>query len=277
MTSPGAGSPLVSPQNMDSLPEPFLQKLVALLDDGNTLGIVLEGSLARGDGDRFSDIDIYHYLRQMPAGPVRPYSLQVVDGYLVSVSQTNIEAEYASLRIPEQAIWSIPALRQARILLDKDGSLAALQEAARQASWEPLQQAANAYAGWNLSGCGEEVRKVLSGLARQDESKVLYATWSLARGLANALLVQRGAFVSSENEFIHAAQQAAGRDSAWTCQFRRATGLDLSRTEGPAYRWYGLADLALYRESVTILWQVLPAGEKLVVDQTLQLVAEAGY
>ncbi len=262
---------------MQSLSTAFLQKLVARLDDENTIGVLLEGSFSRGEVDRYGDVDLYHYLRQIPAGRVKPYSLQVVDGYLVSVSQTSLELEYASLRIPEQAVWSIPALRQARLLLDKEGLLAALQEAARQAIWEPLQEAANAYAASNLSGCSEEVCKILSGMERRDESKTLYAVWGLTRGLVNSLLVQGGVFITSENNYIDAAQQAAGRTSTWTRQFRLAIGLDPLPPGAPAYVGFGGAGLQLYRETAALLRDILQPANARVIDQTLEIMTEAGF
>ena len=57
----------------------------------------------------------------------------IMKGYLVSVSLTTLEDAYDSLRNPKKAIWVIPGLRQARILLDKDGSIAALKEFAAKA------------------------------------------------------------------------------------------------------------------------------------------------
>ncbi len=108
---------------MQTLSTAFLQKLVARLDDEKTLGIALSGSFARGEGDSYSDVDLWHYIRQEPAGGSEIPRLESIDGYLVSVKNTLIEKDYADLRNPQQAIWVVPALRQAQILFDKDGAL----------------------------------------------------------------------------------------------------------------------------------------------------------
>ena len=98
----------------------------------------------------YSDVDIHHYVRQMPADDAEAYILRYMDGYLVSITLITLEDEYASLRDPKKAIWAVPGLRQERILLDKDGSIAALKESAAKFTWEPMQAAADAYASWNL-------------------------------------------------------------------------------------------------------------------------------
>jgi hypothetical protein len=262
---------------MDVLPDSFLQALAAWLDDENTLGIAIMGSFARNEGGPYSDVDLTHYVRQKPVGEAEPCHLKFVNGFLVSFKKTTLEAEYASLRNPEQAIWTIPALRQLCILLDKDGSVAALKETAAKATWEPLQAAADAYASRELSGYAEEIHKILGGLAQRDESKTLYAVWGLTRGLSNALLTQRGVLISTENAYIDFAQNAAGRTSGWTRQFRLAIGLDPLLPGEPAFVGYGVAGLHLYRETVAIFRHILSPEDADVVNQTLEIIVGAGY
>jgi len=262
---------------MDPLPDSFLQKLVILLNNENTIGVTMPGSFARGESGLYSDIDLWHYVRQMPPDETVPYHVQFVDGYMVSIKLITLEEEYTHLRNPEQAIWAIPGLRQSRILLDKDGSIATLKEAAVKATWGSLQTAANTYASWSLSANSEEIHKILDGLARQNESKTLYAIWSLTRGLADAVLVQSGAFVPSENAYIDRVQEAAGRTSDWTRLFRIAIGLDLHPSTNPAFVGYGIACLGLYGKTVAILQHILSPEDATVVNRTLEIITEAGY
>jgi len=262
---------------MSPLPESFLHSLVAWLDDENTIGLALAGSFARGEGDPCSDVDLWHYLQQVPIAEESFPRLLFRDGYLVSITTTTLEKDYASLQNPERAIWAIPGLRQARILLDKDGALAALKETAEKATWSTLQAAADGYASRQLAGCAEEVHKIMGGLAQQDESRTLYAVWGLTRGLATALLVQRGVLISSENTYINSAQAAAGRTSAWACQFRLAIGLDPLPADEPIFFGYGLASLRLYRETFALLRHILLPEDIAVIGRTLEIMAEAGY
>ena len=262
---------------MPTLPTVFLQKLVARLEDENTLGIILSGSYARGEGGAYSDVDLWHYVRQEPGGGLATPGLEIVDGYLVSVKTTLIEKDYAGLRNPKQAIWVIPALRQAQILLDRDGALAVLKEAAQNITWDSLQAEADVFASRSLAGGAEEIQKILDGLAKGNESKCLYAMWSLSQDLADVLLVQRGVFIPTENAYIDYAQGAAGRASSWTRQFRLATGLDPLPAGKPAFIGLGIAGLLLYRESVLLLREVLRPEDARIVERALEVMTEAGY
>ena len=254
-----------------------MKKLIAWLDSENTLGIAIAGSFARNEGGPYSDVDVTQYVRQKPASEAERYRLCFMDGYLVSLKVAALEDEYASLQAPERAICAVPGLRQLRILLDKDGAIAILKENAEKATWKPLQPAANAFASRELSGYAEEVYKILDGLKRRDESKTLYATWGLTRGMATALLVQRGVLIPTENAYLDLAQDTAGRTSNWTRQFRLAIGLEPLPPEEPAFIAYGVAALKLYRESHVLFRQILLPEDADVVDRTLEVMAKAGY
>ena len=261
---------------MRSLPSTFLQKLAAHLETENTLGIALSGSFARGDGGTYSDIDLWHYLREEAAGEIEPY-LEFMDGYLVSIKTTLVDKDYAGMRNPKRAIWVVPALRHARILLDRSGAVAALFEAARNFTWESIRAEADTFASHTVAGTAEETYKILDGLTKKNESKTAYAIWSLTQNLADALLVQRGVLIPTENVYIDHAQAEAGRSSEWTRQFRMALGLDPLPAGQPAYICYGIAGLRLYRETARLLKNHLLPEDACVVDQTLEIIQEAGY
>jgi predicted nucleotidyltransferase len=261
---------------MRSLSPNFIHKLVSHLETENTLGIALSGSFARGDGDTYSDVDIWHYLRQEVAGGNEPY-LDIMDGYLVSIKTTQIEKDYAGMQNPKRAIWVVPALRQARILLDNDGEVAALFEAARNFTWESLRTEADAFASHTVAGTAEEIYKILDGLAKKSESKTLYAIWSLTQWLADALLVQHGVLIPTENVYIDHAQAEAGRSSEWTRQFRLAIGLDPLPAGQPAFIGYGIAGLRLYRETAHLLKKRLLPKDACIVERALEMIREAGY
>ncbi len=262
---------------MRTLSPDFLHKLAIRLDDENTLGMLLEGSLARGENGLFSDIDLWQYVRQEPLGEADRFHVELINGNLVTVKLITLESEYASLKNPRRAIWTIPALRQARILLDKDGLIACLQDTAVRASWAPLQKAADAFASYSLAGTCEEVQKILDGLASSDESKTTYAIWSVTQNLSEAVLVQRGVLVPSENAYIDLAQAAAGRESGWTRQFRLALRLDPSPPGTPAFVGFGTAGLRLYRETAVLFKDILQPVDAPMVDRALEMIAEAGY
>jgi hypothetical protein len=262
---------------MRTLSDSFLQSLVAQLEDENTIGVVLAGSFARDEGGSYSDVDIRCYVRQAPASEAEIYTMQYQDGFLISIYRTKLEDEYASLRIPQKAIWAVPGLRQSRILLDKDGSIATLIESAITFKWEPMQAAADAYASWNLGGFTEEIHKILAGLAQRDESMTLNASMGLTQGMATTLLVQRGVFLPSENVFIKVVQDLAGRESDWTRQYRLAVGLDPLSPEQPVFIGRGVAGLHLYCETARRLQDILQPKDAVLVNRATEIIREAGY
>ena len=262
---------------MSTLTDAFLHSLVSQLDNENTIGVVLAGSFARGEGGPFSDVDIRCYVRQVPVSEAEVYTMRYQDGYLVGIYLTTLENEYASLRSPKKAIWAVAGLRQSRILLDKVGSIAALKESAEDFTWEPLQTAADAYASWNLCGFTEEVYKILGGLAQQDESKTLNATHGLTHGLALTLLVQRGVLIQTENAYIDLAQATAGQESEWTRQYRLTIGLDPLPPEQPPFLAYGIAGLRLFRETARLLQPILLTEDAAVINRVVDMIAKAGY
>jgi hypothetical protein len=262
---------------MATVPDPFLRKLVSQLDDENTVGITLGGSLARGEGNRYSDVDIIRYLRVVPENKFDADTLRFVDGFLVSAHTGMIEEETANLRRPHRAIWVVPGLRQARILLDKDGSVARLIESAKTFRWSDLQPAADAMVSWQLCGLAEEVYKILGGLEMNDESKTLYAVSSLFFDLVETLLVRRGILVPTENAYFDLAQNVAGRDSDWTRQLRLAAALDPFSTDQPVYVTRGVASLNLYRITAELFADILRPEEAAVIRRAIAIITEAGY
>jgi predicted nucleotidyltransferase len=262
---------------MCELTDSFLQSLIALLDDDNTVGLTLAGSFARGEGGPYSDVDIHQYVRQMPADDTAAYVMRYMEGHLVSITLMTVDVQSACLRDPKKAIWAVPGLRQERILLDKDGSIEALKESAARFNWEPMQAAAAAYASWNLGGLAEEIHKILAGLAERDESKTLNATMGLTQGLATTILVQRGVFIPSENILIKIVQETAGWESDWTRQYRLAVGLDTLPPEQPAFIGRGVSGLRLYCETAGLLQESLQPEDAAVIYRAIEIIQKAGY
>jgi hypothetical protein len=262
---------------MTVVPDPFLHNLVSQLDDENTVGITLGGSFARGLGDRYSDVDIQHYVRVAPENRVEADSLRFLEGFLVSIHAGKLEEEAANLRRPHRAIWVVPGLQQARILLDKDGSVARLIASARNFRWQDIQPAADAMASWQLCGLAEEVYKILGGLEVHDESKTIYAVSGLLFDLVETLLVQRGILVPTENAYFDLAQQTAGINSEWTRQLRLAAALDPAPSGSPVYMTRGVAALNLYRLTADLMADILRPQEAAVVRRSMAVMAEAGY
>ena len=253
------------------LPDVLLSDLVAEFADADTIGVLLAGSHARGDATPHSDIDLIRFAAVLPESEADRYALAYREGWLVSLSTTTVDAKRTELSRPETAIWAAPGLRQARVLLDRDGALAGLLDEARDFQWEPLQPAADAYASYNVMGLAEEVHKVLGALAKGDEAVALYGTWGLVAGLLRAVTVQRGVLIRTENSYFQQAQEAAGLDSAWSRAFRIAVGLEMATAVTRA-----AAALRLYQETATLLAPALQRQHLDVIRGALARIDASG-
>ena len=256
------------------LSDPFLQFALERIDSPDVIGVGIVGSYARGQESNYSDVDFDIFVSRLPDDPYDRYTLRFWDNKLISLKYTLLDDESAALNNPRRAIWAVPGLRGMRILLDKDGSMAALQKAAQDFEWSALQPAADEFAAEQIMGNAEEVHKILNGLAREHESTVLYASWGLVRNMLETVAVQRGIMIVSENCYFDLIQDAVGRDSEWVSAFRTAWGLDARAYN---YQSRGAAALILYRLSTRMFDGLIPDKHHDVVTKTLHLIQEAGY
>lgn len=248
----------------------FLARLLAEFTTAETTGVLLTGSHARGDATEFSDVDLVRYVTALPEGDEARYTLAWREGWLVSLSCATVAGKRGELARPETAIWAVPGLRQARLLLDRDGALAALLDEARAFRWEPLQEAADAYASYELMGLAEEAHKALAGLRGGDETLALYGTWGLTLGLARAMAVQRGALIRTENVYFRQVQEAVGVDSAWAAAFRQAAGFEVA---APLER--AAAGLRLYQATAALFAPIVRPAHRPVIEATLARIRDA--
>ena len=258
------------------LPDVPIGDLVAEFADADTIGMLLAGSYARGDAMPYSDIDLIRFTSVLPEADADRYTLVYREDHLVSLSTTTVDAKRTELGRAETAIWAVPGLRQARILLDRDSVLAALLQEAQDFRWEPLQSEANAYASYTVMGLVEEVHKVLGALERTDESAALNATWGLVAGLGRAVIVQRGVLIRTENAYFQQVQEAAGLDSAWAHAFRVAAGCEAAPTSPSPVLARASAALRLYHETVALLASALQPQHLAVIRGALARIRACG-
>ncbi|MBV6449941.1 MAG: hypothetical protein MHPDNHAH_00654 [Anaerolineales bacterium] len=257
-----------------ALSDSFIQSILETVDSRDVVGVGIVGSYARGQESKYSDVDFDIFVSKMPTNESDRYTLKYLDGKLISLKYILFGDEGAALKNPEHAIWAVPGLSGMRIVLDKDGSLAKLQKQANEFDFASLQPAADKFAAEQVMGCAEEVHKILSGLARSHESAVLYATWGLVKELLEAVSVQRGILIVSENRYFDLIQESVGRDTKWVSAFRKAWGLDSNASQ---YQQRGAAALTLYRLTAAMFDELIPDKHREVVKNTLRLIKEAGY
>lgn len=250
--------------------EGLLRQLVNELVDDNTEALGLTGSHARGDAGAHSDVDVWHFVQGLPEDPFAGYRLRMEQGQLVSVSVRRLADEAALMRAPLTAIAVVPGFRQMRALHDPQHALARVIDEARAFEWESLQPAADACASYDLCGNAEEVGKLISALAQDDEGMALFWLNALIPGLLRAVSLGLGLLVETENRQLQQLQAAVGVDSAWSLALRGALGMPPAAAEVRVR-----AGLRLYRETAALLArQILPVHAP-VVKATLARIEAA--
>lgn len=256
-----------------TLPDPFIQSILEKIDSPDVIGVGIVGSYARGQEGKYSDVDVDIYVSKMPENKYDSYTLRYWDNKLVSLKYALLEDELEALSNPRRAIWAVPGLQGMKIILDKDGSVGELQKMAQKFNWSLLQPAADEFAAEEIMGNAEEVHKILNGLARGHESTVLYATWGLVKNMLEAVAVQRGLMIVSENRYFDLIQDSVGHDTKWVSAFRTAWGLDYASSQ---YQTRGTAALKLYRLTAAMFDGLIPEKHREVVKHTLKLIKESG-
>ena len=253
-----------------SQPDAFLLSLVERFQQPGVIGLAVTGSYSRGAQDRYSDVDLDIFVNELPD---ENYTLRIFDGKLVSIKYIRLADEFASLTKPDSAIWSVQGLRQMHILRDESGEIHRLQQAAFDFQWEPLQPAADVYAVEQLMGCAEEAQKIMGGLLKETESKVLYAAWGMFKSLSFATAIQAGLMIDSENRiFSMMEDHFKGSHPGWVRAFRLAFGMDVE-ADKPAFIARGLASLDLYEETARVFKDIIIETHREVIANTLQLIA----
>ena len=254
-----------------SLSDAFLAGLVAELDGADVTSIALRGSYARGEATAFSDIDISRCMREEATVSIPAGQFFYRKGHLVSLSTRKIALYRERMLVPEQAIYTVPALREARILLDKHGDFYRLQQAARNFTWEPLQESANAYASQHMLLQTEIVHKILRALHLHDILALTEMIQLLFAALTNAVAVQRGLLLEGGNTYFRQVQQAVGLASHWV--YCHNIIADLC-TPPVSLAEKGVAALRLYQETALLLRDALRENERPVVEQTCAIIGE---
>ena len=119
----------LSPVEALTLPDDLLARLIADVDGDGVVGVALGGSFARDAAMVYSDLDLGPFYADGQTLPPKRFFYR--DGLLVSVSPKTCAGWRSQMAEPETAIYAVPSARRLRILLDGDGTLAALIEEAQ--------------------------------------------------------------------------------------------------------------------------------------------------
>lgn len=205
--------------------------------------VFLTGSHARGEADRFSDLDVSVLVARDEF--VRN-DVAYRQGVLVSVERSTVPHRERAFRDPETALWNLESLRSGTALHDPDGVFADLQRRARAFVWAELETLADERAAQLVAGVTEELHKVMGGLQASAEGKVAYALLGLTFALGTAALLSTGTLIPTENRYLTPARDAWD-DPAWRAAYGTLVGLT---GEGVPAR--GRAALIAYGRAVAL-------------------------
>ena len=257
-----------------SLPDAFLSALVAELDTDAVTAMVLVGSYARGDATPFSDVDVIRFVCEEPdRAQQKLYTYR--DGRLLGIVTRTLAHYREGFTVPERAIFEVPSMREAQILVDKDGAFRVLQQEARAFVWEPLQAAANDYASTVMMEYTEYVQKILRALLLGDELALSEMILDLLAAVTFAVDVQRGILAASGNSYFRQVYESVGVDAAWTRYHRFIAGIESGTTERATTQARGVVALHLYRETVQLLRSAFHPLHRDVIEQTVLIIERA--
>ena len=257
-----------------SLPDAFLSALVAELDTDAVTAMVLVGSYARGDATPYSDVDVIRFVREEPArAQQKLYTYR--DGRLLGIVTQTLAHYREGFTVPERAIFEVPSIREAQILVEKDGAFRVLQQEARAFVWEPLQAAANDYASTVMMEYTEYVQKILRALLLGDELALSEMILDLLAAVTFAVDVQRGILATSGNSYFRQVYKSVGLDAAWTRYHRFIAGIESGTTERATTQARGVVALHLYRETVQLLRFAFHPLHRDVIEQTVLIIERA--
>jgi Nucleotidyltransferase domain len=248
----------------------FMSKLVTELDEDAVTAIILTGSVARGEATPYSDVDLTRFVQEgFEYTAYKPYTYR--EGRLISINTRTISHYREQFTVPQEAIFVIPNLREARILLDKDRAFRRLQQEAEVWTWEPLQGAADRYAAGILITYIEYVHKTLRAFLNQDIFALSEMTLGLFSALTDAIAVHGGMLVASGNTYFRQVQETVGLESTWSEHHRRIAGIHMEVST----QVRGIAALRLYQETARLLWSTLDLTDRETVAQALTVIDHA--
>lgn len=262
-------------QTPNFLPDDFLAKLVADLDNETVRAIILRGSYARGDAVApYSDVDITLIIHET-AGYNLPKRFFWRDGYLVSVSQHSYAAYRERLTKPEQAIFVVTGVQEAHILLDKDGEFCTFQQEAWAFRWQDVQQVANIYAGQKLMLLSESILRTLRMLQFQDTVLLAKMLLDILFDITEAVAVQRGLLLEGQN-YWHQVYESVGDHSNWAHYHMQAAGSNTGASL--TLRERGIAALRAYQETYKLLKSSLRSDHVEAIEPLITLINQTlGY
>ena len=255
---------------LDSQLAAILDDLIGEFVDDAISAAALSGSYARGDADAYSDIDLRLYT-DSPLEGVEADRLLYRDNRLVSVSLHTFRGEARQLTHPPSAVFAVVPIQTLHPLIDRERSLAVLQQMARRFHWDDIATEADAGVARVVYHQAEVVQKVLGSLAASLPLRAVVTTAELVQELTLAMAIARRVLVVSDRSYLEQVYEAVGRETAWVHAHQMAAGVT-TPDGGDAYVARGYAGLMLYRETAALTRALMTREQRAVVDEVIAVV-----
>ena len=235
------------------------ERLASRLTTKGAHSVVLVGSIARGDHHKYSDIDLI----ALGVGPY--YSLEVIDGHLVSISWRTPAAVRESFDDPFVAGGAVPAWRGAMLIRDPNGVAASVQHAAHSWQWQSIHTQCERAVAQEITEFAEEVYRIV-GLRRAGRRRASAGVRSsMLFPLCRAMAIHHRLLYDSENALWDLVGAAMGHD--WVRDFDIAAGVERGAAD--------LALLSLYRLAAHRVDRTLSAAQRTVVESAIECSEDA--
>lgn len=220
------------------------------------------GSVARGQADAYSDLDL-HVIVPADRPPDRVFYR---DGRLVTVNFIDQVHAERTLTEPKAALWGMLAARQARIVHDPQGWYAGYQARADTFRWAQVELAASLLISQHLAGTAEEAHKIVGGLMGGQAERALYAAQGVVWAMAEVSALANSSLIESENRYWGSVRDGEP-DPRWRDLFWQALGMAPASPETRS-----LAAARLYARSVQLYAAHLRPEHAEVARPAAQLV-----
>jgi predicted nucleotidyltransferase len=238
----------------------WLTRRARLLERQGALAVVLTGSVARGNAQPESDIDL------IALGDGPEYRLSHEAGRLLSVSWQQPLDVLAAFVDPGQAGYVVPGWRNAVALRDQTRAAQTLIEAAQAWTWDRIGDARRtAWVAEELSGYAEEVHKLAGAMTRHAATTAAIQRNVLAMRLAPIMAVHLRLLYDSENDLWDLV--AAELGEPWRSVQAQALGL-----EGASNVESCQAALLLFALACRAAYEHFDDRQRAVIEHALALV-----
>lgn len=240
----------------------WLADLVAQARADGALAVVLTGSVARGEAQPESDVD----LLVLGHGP--EYRLLRDSDRLISISWSEAAEVRRAFGDPRQAGFVVPGWRDAVLLDDPSGIAQELVQAAKDWSWDRIgAERCNAWVAEELCGYAEEVHKLINALELGAWTTAAIQRNVLAARLAIAMSVHLRLLYDSENRLWDLVSDQLGEP--WRNEQAQAFGFAGEQFEASCQ-----AALRLYALACRVAWDCFDARQRMVIEHAIALFQE---